>query len=339
MTSGGSRLVIGCILFFLIWAPLFAQPELKFAELGDFKLAGGEVIQKCRLGYRTSGHLNKDRSNAILFPTWFRGTSEWLTNFVGKGKLIDTTVYFVIFVDAFGNGVSSSPSNSLAQPDSSFPYFTVRDLVRSQYVLLTQFLSIKHLHAIIGVSMGGMQAFEWGVSYPTFAAKIIPIVGSPKLAAFDLLLWKTESRIIESRVEDAGLFLSLIENLLNTPARFNSRTARGEVDSLILATQAGAKIFFNRDNVLRQLRAMITHDVSEPFGGSIERAVSMIKSEFLVVVATQDRVVTPEPARMFSRLLGGKILELTGDCGHGAFSCEMARISKAVEHFLLDEEE
>ncbi len=327
------------MLSFLISVPLFAQPGIKFAELGDFKLASGQTIQKCRLGYRTSGHLNKDRSNAILFPTWFRGTSERLTSFVGKGKLIDTTVYFVIFVDAFGNGVSSSPSNSIAQPDSSFPYFTIRDLVRSQYVLLTQFLYIKQVYAIIGISMGGMQAFEWAVSYPLFAKKIIPIVGSPKLASYDLLLWKTESRIIESGVQDAGLFLGLIENLLNTPARFNHGTARGDVDSLILMTQARASTLYNRYDVLRQLQAMITHDVSEPFGGSIERALSIIRSKFLVVVATQDRVVTPEPARVFARLLGATLLELTGDCGHGAFSCEIERISKAVEHFLFDEEE
>ncbi len=325
---------------FLIPVALIAQPDLKFAELGNFKLDGGEIIQNCRMAYRTCGQLNADRSNAVLFPTWFGGTTASLLKYVGQGKFVDTTKYFVILVDALGNSVSSSPSNSPMQPDSTFPYFSIHDLVRSQYLLLTEFLNINRLFAVIGISMGGMQAFEWAVSYPKFARKVIPIVGSPRLAPYDLLLWKTETRLIEecfrSKCEDTGLFLSMIGTLAVEPVRFNRDNSREGVDSLIFKMQAQAKTNFNGNNILRQLRAMIMHDVSKRFGGSLESAARAIVADVFVTVATHDRVVTPEPARKLAQLIGCDVLELEGDCGHGAFSCEMAKVSEALEKFFSE---
>ena len=100
--------------------------EQQFAELGNFKLQSGEVIQDCRIGYRVFGKLNSGKSNAIVFPTWAGGTTEQLKSQIGPGKLIDSNEYFVIAVDALGNGVSSSPSNSKLQPRMSFPRFTLQ---------------------------------------------------------------------------------------------------------------------------------------------------------------------------------------------------------------------
>ena len=100
--------------------PLVAQSEQKFAELRNLRLAGGETISLCRLGYRTTGPLNADKSNAILWPTWFSGTSDQIASYLGPGKLVDTDRFFVITTDALGNGVSCSPSN---QP-KPFPAIT-----------------------------------------------------------------------------------------------------------------------------------------------------------------------------------------------------------------------
>ena len=135
--------------------------ELKVANLGKCELVSGEVIRDCRLGYRTVGTVAPDSSNVVLFPTWLSGTSERILALLGPEGLIDTSEYLVVVVDAFGNGVSSSPSNSTAQSDSEFPRVAIRDMVRLQRRLLTEHLGVSHLKAVVGVSMGGMQAFEW----------------------------------------------------------------------------------------------------------------------------------------------------------------------------------
>jgi homoserine O-acetyltransferase len=92
-----------------------ADGPKKHANLGACKLAGGGEIASCQLGYRTWGMLNAERLNAVLFPTWFARTTSSVQDWVGAEKLIDPSKYFVIAVDAFDDGVSSSPSNSASQ--------------------------------------------------------------------------------------------------------------------------------------------------------------------------------------------------------------------------------
>ena len=106
-----------------------AQGQVQFANLGDYRLENEQVIKDCRLGYRTFGQLNANRSNAILFPTWYGGTNESLLSYIGPDQMLDSTRYFIIIVDAFGNGISSSPSNSREQPGKLFPEFSIQDMV------------------------------------------------------------------------------------------------------------------------------------------------------------------------------------------------------------------
>src|SRR6185369_9406579 len=176
----------------------FAQQQ-QYANIGDLKLQNSSVIRNCRIGYRTFGHLNTDKSNVVVFPTWAGGTTEQLQSSIGPGKLVDSTRYFVIAIDALSNGVSSSPSNSRLQPRMRFPKFTLRDTIESQHRLLTQVLKIDRAKAIVGISMGGMQVFQWLVAYPNFMEKAIPIVGTPRPAPYDVVLWQAQ---IEALVRD-----------------------------------------------------------------------------------------------------------------------------------------
>ena len=110
-----------CVSLLLLLTSVAAAQELQFAQLGDFKLESGEVIRDCRIGYRTLGQLNEDKSNVIVFLTWAGGNSEQAKSNIGPGNVVDSTNHFVVVIDALGNGVSSSPSNSKLQPRMNFP--------------------------------------------------------------------------------------------------------------------------------------------------------------------------------------------------------------------------
>src|ERR1051325_8358447 len=220
----------------LLFAFVAHAQEQQFANIGDLKLKSGGVIRNCRVGYRTFGTLNSDKSNVIVFPTWAGGTTEQLKSNFGPGRLIDTTTYYVVAIDALSNGVSSSPSNSRLQPRMRFPKFTLRDTVATQHELLTRVLNIHHVKAVVGISMGGMQAFQWLVSYPYFMAKAIPIVGSPRLAPYDLMHWQAQiSALMRDRDWKGGNYsvnparavdFAFGELLLTTPTDYNRRKTR-----------------------------------------------------------------------------------------------------------------
>ena len=329
----------------LLWlsaAPVALAQELRFAELGDFKLESGATIRDCRVGYRTFGKLAGDKSNAIVFTTWASGTTEQAKSIIGPGNLMDSDKYFVIAIDALANGVSSSPSNSKQQPRMSFPRFTLRDTVNTQHELLVKVLRLNHVKAVMGISMGGMQTFQWMVSYPDFMDQAIPIVGSPRLAPYDLLLWQTQiDAIMNDRGWNDGNYSTNPARaaeyefgalLLTTPDHYNKQMTRQKVfDELEKSKQSPG---FDANDKIRQVQAMMSLDVSEPFDGSMVRAAAAVKTKVFVIVAKLDHVVTPGPARDFAPLVKAKILELESDCGHLATSCESQKLGAAVREFL-----
>ena len=312
----------------------------QFAKIGNLKLQNGEVIRDCRIGYRTFGHLNDDKSNVVLFPTWFGGRTHDLVALIGPGKLVDSSKYFVVAIDALGDGVSSSPSNSQSQPHMKFPQFAIRDMVESEHELATRVLHLTHVHAVMGISMGGMQTFQWAVAYPNFMDKAIPIVGSPRLAAYDLLLWQTMiDAIMKNPLWKEGNYTEqpvprevehIGELALSTPEHYNQEMTREKFfDSL----KRPSENHFDANDRIRQAQAMMSLDVSAPFGGSMERAAA-VKAPMLIVVDAHDHMVTPGPALEFAKLKSAETLVLQSDCGHLGPGCEQAKVAAALAEFL-----
>src|ERR1043165_802046 len=324
--------ICGWLLFAI---SAFAQ-EQQFANLGDFKLQNGGVIRNCRIGYRTFGTLNRDKSNAIVFLTWAGGTTEQLKSSIGPGRLIDSASYYVVAIDALSNGVSSSPSNSRLQPRMRFPEFSLRDTVATQHELLTRVLDIHHVKAVVGISMGGMQTFQWLVSYSDFLEEAISTVCSPRLAPYDLMLWQAQiDALMRDRDWKGGnysvnparaLDFAFGELLLTTPTDYNRRKTREDVFADLAKAQNDAHRFDANDKI-RQTQAMMKLDIP------LESAKT-VKAKVLVVVAKYDHVVTPGPATQFATLLGAKLLTLDSDCGHLATTCETRLITEAIANFL-----
>jgi len=294
-------------------ALLFAT--LQLAHIGDFTLEKGGTIHDCIVGYRTFGTMNEDKSNVVVVLTWFGGTSQGLETWTGPGKLYDSSKYCVVVIDAFGDGVSSSPSNGATAE------FTMRDMVRAQHELITRELKLDHVFAVSGLSMGGMQTFQWIASYPEFMTKAIPIVGSPKLTTYDLLLWKTE--LAMTTLPDAMRYEADINEMhLHTPAWITAHVK--DIDATMKNHEASLA-HINVNDYASQLRAMIGLDI-----GPLPAA----RPKMFIVVADQDLTVNPIPARDFARATNSELLALTSDCGHVATSCESELLTRSVHEFL-----
>ena len=133
-------------------------------ELGDVVLQEGATLRDAKLAYKTYGTLNDDKSNAIVYPTWYSGRhweNEWL---IGEGMALDPTEYFIIVPNMLGNGLSSSPSNTPPPYDKArFPRVTVYDNVSVQHRLVTEHFGIEKLLLVTGWSMGGGQTYQWAL--------------------------------------------------------------------------------------------------------------------------------------------------------------------------------
>ncbi|GKS13425.1 homoserine O-acetyltransferase [Paenibacillus chitinolyticus] len=155
--------------------------DYEIYPLGDVELQSGRTLPQAFLAYKTYGTLNAAKSNAIIYPTWFAGLhndNEWL---IGPGKALDPDKYFIIVPNMLGNGLSSSPSNTPAPFDkANFPLVTIYDNVRLQHRLVTEKFGITKLALVVGWSLGALQTFQWGTSYPEMVERIAPFGGTAK---------------------------------------------------------------------------------------------------------------------------------------------------------------
>ena len=147
----------------------------------NFRTESGIMLPEARIVYGTYGHLNAARDNVVLLPSHYMATHhgyEWL---IGPGMALDTTRLYLVATELFGNGASSSPSNT-PEPyhGPRFPVTTIRDNVEAVHRLLVEELHVSHLRAVIGFSMGAQQAFQWAVSYPTYMDRIVATSGTAK---------------------------------------------------------------------------------------------------------------------------------------------------------------
>jgi homoserine O-acetyltransferase len=145
----------------------------------DFRFHTGEVMPELRLHYRTAGEPSGEPI-LILHGTIQSGASLLSPAFAGElfgpGQPLDANKYFIILPDSIGHGKSAKPSDGLR---AKFPRYNYDDMVLAQYRLVTEGLGLRHLRMVLGYSMGGMNAWMWGVRYPDFMDTLVPMASQP----------------------------------------------------------------------------------------------------------------------------------------------------------------
>jgi homoserine O-acetyltransferase len=298
------------LVLFLLAPALFAQTaEQHEFVIPDFHTESGVTLPQAHLIYGTYGHLNAARDNAVLLPSHYMANLhgyEWL---IGPGRALDPSRLFLVATELFGNGRSSSPSNT-PEPyhGPRFPVMTIRDNVEAVHHLLTEELHVTHLQALIGFSMGAQQAFQWAVSYPDFADRIVATSGTAKTYPHGVV--RLEGQIAALTADEAfqngdyktpptrGLeaFATVWLGWLYSQEWWRRELWRASAkpDTTFEQFLQDRRTHFipgaDANNLILQMRTWERHDVGETLGfsGNIERALRSIKVPLLYMPSETD---------------------------------------------------
>jgi homoserine O-acetyltransferase len=295
------------------------QPPHQSYSEGDFRLESGEAIKDFAISYVTHGTLNAKKSNAILMVTAISGNHHRIDFMIGPGKALDPAKYFIICTDAIGNGLTSSPSNSKAQPRMSFPRFSIRDMVESQVRLVKEKFGIDHVVAVIGPSMGGMQVLQWGVSHPDFMDALVAMVPLAKTPAWTVAVLEASRKAIQNDPawkdgnyeappeKGVRLWRDILSFLsARTPDMYQAQFKNGmDVLPWMEAQETALLKVFDANDWIYQTWAYERHDVgtTQGFNGDTAKALASIKAKTLILTGTKD-LLNPE----FEPLEAGKAI-------------------------------
>jgi homoserine O-acetyltransferase len=286
--------------------------------IDDFALESGARLPKAKVVFATYGTLNAAKDNAVLVPSHYMADwhgYEWL---IGPDRALDPRRCFIIATELFGNGRSSSPSNT-PEPfhGPRFPVTTIRDNVEAVRRLLLERFGLTHLRAIIGFSMGGQQAFQWAVSHPGFADRIVATSSTAKTYGHGIV--RLEGQISALTADPAfnggdyaapparglsafgmvwaGWLYSQEwwrKELWRDPKR-PERTFETVVDRFRKSFIPGA----DANDLILQMRTWERHDVGTTpgFGGDVEKALRSITAPLLYMPSATDLYFPVEDAK------------------------------------------
>jgi homoserine O-acetyltransferase len=312
-------------------AAKFPAPVEGDYKVKNFKFQSNEVLPEMNLHYYTIGQPKKDKNgqinNAVLI---MHGTTGSGTNFTSgrfpdnlfcAGQLLDASKYFIILPDAIGHGKSSKPSEGLHM---KFPKYTYDDMVRADYMLLTEHLNIKHLRLVMGTSMGGMHTWVWGYTYPDFMDALMPLASLPveiagrnrmtRKMAIDLIEmdpeWKGGEYTSQPKLGLSGAISSLIfmgsaplQMQKSAPTREQSEAALERTRARYLASLDANDVIYAFDasrfynpaphlsKIIAPLFAINSADdeVNPPELGLMEREIPKVKKGRYILIPTSDK--------------------------------------------------
>ena len=305
-------------------------------ELGDFALDGGVTLPAAKLAYVTYGTLNAARDNVIVFPTWYVGTHadvEWL---IGDGKPVDSARYFVIVPQMFGNGLSSSPSNTPAPYDRArFPAITIQDNVRAQHRLVTEEFGITKIQLVIGGSMGAFQAYQWGLAHPDLVERIAPCCGAARVSRHCyVFLEGPRSALLTDPAYAGGDYTSPPAAGLKALGRvwagwalsqefyrdeLYKRMGFDDVESFLVNFWEAFWLRCDANDLLSQLNTWQNADISKTLGydGDLKKALGAIKAKAIMSPGAKDMYFPPEEmAWEVAQMPNAELRPIPGPWGH-----------------------
>ncbi len=309
------------LLAYFAAAPALADPpkpvEYSFT-IHNFATESKATLPEAIVKYGTYGTLDAARDNAILLPSHYMADNTGYDWLIGAGKPLDPAKYFFVTSELFGNGHSSSPSNTRAPfygPD--FPAMTIRDNVQAVHQLLTEQFHITHLRAVIGFSMGAQQALQWAVSYPDFMDFVAATSGTAKTYGHGIV--RLEGQIAALTLDPAfeggryatepaaGIRATSLVWLgwLYSQEWWRRELWKADNPPGTTLNQAIARYtneFFHGDdanNLILQMRTWESNDVgaTPPFHGDAQAALHSIKVPVLYMPSATDLYFPVEDAR------------------------------------------
>lgn len=363
--------------------------ELRYCTCFDaaspMTLDSGQTLGPVTIAYETYGELSSSKDNAILLCHALSGDSHaagvydsqpdyvgWWDHYVGPGKTIDTNRFFVVSSNVIAGCKGSTGPSSLNPTTGNpygmrFPVITVGDMVRAQATLL-DCLGIDKLYAVIGGSMGGMQALEWGIMYPNRVDKIIPIASTSKLSpqaiAFDAVgrnaiisdqNWADGDYYANPKWPEKGLaiarmighitYLSEASMMIKFGRNLQEKTDYGydfstdfQVESYLKYQGEKFVSRFDANAYLYLTKALSYFDLEKKYG-SLEKAFSKTTCQFLVLAITSDWLYPPKQSKEIVKALmkqGKRVTYsvLDSPYGHDAFLLKNERLEQLLEAFL-----
>ena len=287
--------------------------EHSIFELGEVKLLSGEVLRSARLTYKTYGNLNSSCDNVILMPTFYTGTHVRNEGFFGSNRAINPNKHFVVSVDMFGNGLSSSPSNTPPPHDGPrFPLVTLWDNVACQHKLLTEHLGVKRLALVAGWSMAGCQAYQWAAQFPDMVNAILPFCSSAKTSPHNFVFLEgVKAALCADQNWKEGNYVSPPVNGLKAFARIYAGWAFSQtfyreklykklgfntIEDLLVNWENDHIENWDANNLLAKLATWQVNDISvgPHYKNDIKKALQSIRAQTILIPCTQDLYFRPE---------------------------------------------
>ena len=364
-------------------APLLAtSTALDLAQ--PLPLDCGKQLEGVRVAYETYGALNADRSNAILIchaltgdqhvasPHPKTGKPGWWVRMVGPGKPIDTNRFFVICANVLGSCMGTTGPASAA-PDGQpwgmrFPVITIRDMVRAQVALLDA-LGIAKLHAVVGGSMGGMQALSLAANFPDRTAAALVIAATARHTAQNIAFhevgrqaimadpqWKEGAYNGQGKGPDKGLAVARMaahitylseegmhekfgRNLQDRTEKTFGFDADFQVESYLRHQGLSFTDRFDANSYLYITRAMDYFDLAEEHGGRLAEAFAQSDARFCLVSFDTDWLYPTVESRTIAHALNAagcpvSFMELSAPYGHDSFLLDVPALDRVIAGFL-----